>query len=52
MDGPFVTAFSPVVRGDPALMQIIGPSLRVTLVVADFSREPKAPTFLAGDLIC
>lgn len=31
MDGPFATAFSLIVSGDPALMQIIGLSLRVTL---------------------
>ena len=31
LDGPFVTAFSLIASGDPALMQIIGLSLRVTL---------------------
>jgi len=31
MDGPFVIAFSLIASGDPALMQIIGLSLRVTL---------------------
>ena len=31
MDSPFATAFSLIVSGDPALMQIIGLSLRVTL---------------------
>ncbi|MGY6411993.1 MAG: ABC transporter permease [Alkalilacustris sp.] len=31
VDGPFVTAFSLIASGDPALMQIIGLSLRVTL---------------------
>lgn len=31
LDGPFATAFGLLVAGDPALMQIIGLSLRVTL---------------------
>jgi tungstate transport system permease protein len=31
VDGPFATALSLIVSGDPALMQIIGLSLRVTL---------------------
>jgi tungstate transport system permease protein len=31
VDSPFATAFSLIVSGDPALMQIIGLSLRVTL---------------------
>ena len=31
VDGPFATAFSLIASGDPALMQIIGLSLRVTL---------------------
>ncbi len=31
MDNPFLTAFSLIASGDPALMQVIGLSLRVTL---------------------
>ncbi|KPQ10928.1 MAG: hypothetical protein HLUCCO17_08440, partial [Saliniramus fredricksonii] len=31
MSGPFTTAFALITSGDPALMQIIGLSLRVTV---------------------